>query len=781
MSDSIPNSINIRPSARILRVLGDIEFQPWQCLAELVDNAFDDFLDLRRRGEHWPDGYKVSINLPGTGVPLGDAEIVVTDSGRGMDLATLNNAVRAGWSSNDRFSKLGLFGMGFNIATARLGRLTRVLTTRPGDLEWVGVEIDLDGIGDDFDVPVVRRAKSSVSDHGTIIEIARLDPTRSGWLGRNAAKLRRTLGDVYAYLLEHQPFDLFVNGVKVKPSRPCVWDGGRSVTYGRGSTAEQIPAVIEIDEQLPDAAACNTCGNWEAPDKTACSECGGSDLEVRTRRIHGWLGIQRYLHKTEFGVDFLRNGRKILRYDKRVFEWLDPNDPLATPELEYPVELGQGGRLIGVIHLDHVPVNYQKNAFEWSDRNWIAAIRLLRGEGPVLPRRAKRLGYPPNDSPLARLHRGYRRNDPGYRCLTPGNGNGPIHAATLEWRDKFRKGDAEYQSDQRWWEAVVYHETKLAGPAAPEAPGGGDVLSELGLAGPTSTTGPATGATSSLLAAEPAPKETEKERLQRYLKGATRVPELSREYGLTEFGANVEVEVFQLAGHEARDSNGYRTPVLLARKKGRQYQAFIDMNHPVFKSFGDAPADYLALELVNHLRTRADHDMPLAQAVALLKDRLFPDRKIDPTVLAGQARELLMSIRERMAGIVASNPDRAWQFLTADERSVTETNLVVEGSDLSLSDAESSGQFVVFTPLMYTPRLVEEWPEAFMDGAVFRGPFDGVKTPSGKRISVGRVVSYLYDAALVAEAKASSAEHLVRCRISLQLLRDELAGDETSG
>ncbi len=44
--DSHPSSLNIRPSSRILRILGDIEFEPWQCLAELIDNAFDDFLEL---------------------------------------------------------------------------------------------------------------------------------------------------------------------------------------------------------------------------------------------------------------------------------------------------------------------------------------------------------------------------------------------------------------------------------------------------------------------------------------------------------------------------------------------------------------------------------------------------------------------------------------------------------------------------------------------------------------------------------------------------------------
>jgi hypothetical protein len=89
-----PESINVRPSARILKVLGDIDFENWQCLAELVDNAFDDFLEIKRSGQHWPDGFRVSITLP-QGIVSEESEVAVSDTGRGMDLTTLNNAVRA--------------------------------------------------------------------------------------------------------------------------------------------------------------------------------------------------------------------------------------------------------------------------------------------------------------------------------------------------------------------------------------------------------------------------------------------------------------------------------------------------------------------------------------------------------------------------------------------------------------------------------------------------------------------------------------------------------------
>jgi hypothetical protein len=775
----VPVSMNIKPSSRILSVLGDIEFEPWQCVAELVDNSFDDFLEIERSGLHWPDGFKASVALPDRA--SAEATLVVQDSGRGMSIETLNSAVRAGWSSNDRFSKLGLFGMGFNIATARLGRVARVFTTRSQDEEWLGVEIDLDRIGDDFEVPILRRPKA-LGEHGTLVEITRLEPSRAAWLAKNAAKIRATLGDVYSYLLSQRPFNLYVDGVKVIGRQACVWAETRSVTYGSGSTAEQIPALIKIDEQMPEAEACLTCGRWQQPGLGVCSDCGSTALEARSRRIHGWLGIQRYLHKTEFGIDFLRNGRKILRQDKRLFTWVDQNDPLAAPEVEYPVELGQGGRIVGEIHLDHIPVNYQKNAFEWSDRQWIAAVHYLRGRGPLLPKRAREAGYPPNDSLLGRLHKGYRRTDPGYRSLIPGNGLGPIHTDTLEWRDKFHKAVSEYQADSKWWDAVVYHEIKAATGAAPTGVRD-DVLSELGLANPIGGPEPSSAivtsdlANSAVVASDNKARETDRQRADRLRTVGVQMPSLSKDFGLADLGAGLEVSTVAVR-EPITDSNNNPTPVWLWRESGKKYLAVIDTTHSVFQKYPVDPAVLLSVEIANHLRIRADSQLPLPYLVAVLLDQRLPDLRIDQGSLAAEARDLLGSIRRRMAGAISSNPDRAWQHLSVEERATTETNLLVEDASESLQEVQKSGDFLLYVPATFLPRLAEEWPEAFLDAKVFKGTFTGVSTTAGKHISVGRIVSYLYDAAVIAEAKVNSPTALSRCALSLQLLRTELSSAE---
>lgn len=122
-----PNSVDITPTPRILRTLGDIPFAPWQCLAELMDNSLDAFSDAENRG--------ISISTPqidiywsSEAVSPADREIVIEDNGVGMPLDVLQNAAKAGYSSNDPIHNLGLFGMGFNISTARLGDETIFLS-----------------------------------------------------------------------------------------------------------------------------------------------------------------------------------------------------------------------------------------------------------------------------------------------------------------------------------------------------------------------------------------------------------------------------------------------------------------------------------------------------------------------------------------------------------------------------------------------------------------------------------------------------------------------------
>ena len=119
------------------------------------------------------------------------------------------------------------------------------------------------------------------------------------------------------------------------------------------------------------------------------------------------MGIQRYLHKTDYGIDFLRNGRKVLMYDKSAFDWVDP-DGLGGPEREYPIDSPRNeGRIVGGNPFGHhVPVNYMKTNFEFDSADWKTVLRVIRGESPFRPNRARELERPCERQPAgASVHR----------------------------------------------------------------------------------------------------------------------------------------------------------------------------------------------------------------------------------------------------------------------------------------------------------------------------------------------------------------------------------------
>ena len=128
---SSPTTIDITPNPRILRVLGEIPFQPWQCVAELVDNSLDAFAKARRKGNP-VDAARIDILWSDENVAAAKRTLEVVDNGWGMGIESITDAVRAGYTSNDPTSSLGLFGMGFNIATARLGEDDRVTVRASG-------------------------------------------------------------------------------------------------------------------------------------------------------------------------------------------------------------------------------------------------------------------------------------------------------------------------------------------------------------------------------------------------------------------------------------------------------------------------------------------------------------------------------------------------------------------------------------------------------------------------------------------------------------------------
>jgi hypothetical protein len=482
-------SYDLTPSPRVLKMLGQVDFKPWQCLAELIDNSVDAFLSSKSEGlgYMWP---QVTVDLPdNNSIRAGSARIKIVDNGGGMGPSDLEKAVKAGYSGNNSVDKLGLFGMGFNVATARLGQRTEVWTTRMTDDRWWGVAIDFEQIErEGFQVPALTRTKTpSESDrHGTEVIISKLDKDRARYLnsGGGISATRRQLGRVYNKIMRDEGLVIVVGGQQLEAREFCVWDQKRAVdTHG---WAGRVPARIPIEHDFGPRFYCEACWQWLDSGETNCPACGSTeDLQERRRTVTGWIGIQRFFDKQDFGINLIRNGRIIEERSKAFFRWENLDGDVVP---EYPLEATHwGGRIVGELELGFVPLaSHQKDSFDHNSAEWTMIYNYVHGEGPILPERRTQLGFSaPNESPIARLHTAYRRGSPaGLRYLVPGDsvaGKG-INSEPQQWAARFWDGDPEYQSDEIWWKAVVAAEearNKGKGATVPDVLQGDDLLDGL--------------------------------------------------------------------------------------------------------------------------------------------------------------------------------------------------------------------------------------------------------------------------------------------------------------
>ena len=780
-----PEEFDLRPSPRVLPMLGEIDLDQWRCLAELIDNSVDGFLHAARAG-HAPIDPEVNVDLPTA--DKADAVVRIRDNGPGMTAATLQNAVSAGWSGNNPMDNLGLFGMGFNIATARLGTTTEVWTTQRGDLEWHGLEINFDTLRKQrhFKTPHLRRPKADALQHGTEVIIKHLKPAQRQWLARasNHTQLRKKLSQTYSAMLRANgnplTFKLFVRNTRVLSRVHCVWNEERTVTI---ADLGLVPAVINFDHTLPNKPYCTNCMSWlppESPVAEACPICGASEtLVIRPRRIRGWVGIQRYLDRTEFGLDIIRNGRKIELSNKELFVWKGEDGD----ETEYPIDDPRSrGRIVGEIHFDHCRVSYSKDRFDRTDPSWSEMVTLLRGEGPLRPDKARGLGYTNNQSPLFKLFRAFRRTSPQtkvagawQRIMVVKNND-----RAMEFASQFHDGVPDYQADTKWWELVEEADRELLlGPTpAPLAP-----------SGPT-VTPPPLDLPGGLLdddgvppvldpVAQPSPS-------QPGIGPRIETPSLTRKYVHASSGVSWNIRAFEVDPRDPGLPPDSPWALELTDTATRTYQFLYDKQHLAFRSTTLTPIDGLLLEIASKTADylRGGGTPPtLASVLAELRKNYGDDVNLDPRQMQPDAAELLQVI----ARSIASNcpeADRAALFneLSVDEQQVIMRRLATR--KIKPSDVISDGSFIQHAPTEYVGLFVERYPEYCFDGKIWDDPYEVLDygnteiTSAARAVTRDRYKSLINDVVWLSSQEMSTLgsaarEELVRALMSLRLLQPD--------
>lgn len=788
---------NLQPHPRILPMLGEINLAQWQCIAELVDNSLDAFIDAARAGIPVPEPM-ITVQFPSRADR--DARVTIRDNAPGMDPDTLENAARAGWTGNDPIGNLGLFGMGFNIATARLGALTRVWTTRAGDPEWHGLEIDFELLVRQrhFRVPMRTRPKADIAQSGTEITVERLKPEQAQWLAKtaNQTRVKRQLERVYSAMLRPDgvpiSLKLLVGSQRLLGRRHCVWGGPGSPTrVVRHARYGEIEAYQAIDVRLPSRPFCNLCWHWLASGETECAYCeSAAGVVTRDRRVYGWLGVQRYYDENDYGIDFLRNGRKIEVASRELFNWVTPDDVI---EPEYPIDDPRHrGRLVGEVHLDHCKVAYTKDRFERNDPAWEEMVRITRGEGPLQPDKATTLGYGPNEAPLFRLFQAFRRNSPKSKVagayqnllIVPDNDR------AAEMADRFHAGEGEFQSDAKWWELIEEADRNLLlgdprpapAPPTPPDPGGGtggptppptDFWGDGSGDGAPITL--ETGAPGGSPLARPAPRQP--------------IPSLSQEYRDDATEMRWDVAAFSVSP-SAQDLPGGMAWRLTRNSVGT-YEFLVNPDDGIFRSATLTPLDALlaelawsAMDFLRGQRTAAT----FASVLGSLRNRYALASKLDPVVLSGEAGITLRAIARSLARVVEPEDAQVLfeEFSPSERTAILRRLASAAGADAGRLISE--GRFLEYAPRESLLSFFERHPDLFFDGRFWDVTYatldlgDAQVTDEARALILRRQASLLADAVWLADSDPddladAGRTRLLRAALSLELLGTDVADE----
>lgn len=777
----MPQTLDITPSPRILRTLGEIPFQPWQCIAELIDNSVDAFAEAARAGVSLPEK-KITVTWSSDAVGAAARTIEIVDTGPGMELSQLQNAARAGHSNNDPIHNLGLFGMGFNISTARLGENTRLLSATPDSTEWAGVEIDFADLisAKSYAARVISEPKKDPSEHGTKVVVSMLKGETYTHLRDNEASVRRQLENIYATLLGEIDVEIYLQGKRLTPKAHCIWSRSRYVSRD----GRQIPAVIDIDRDLGKAlfdVERNQYLSWDEREMMREEFPDGqypSNIIERQKRLKGWIGIQRYADPNDFGLDFIRNGRKILISNKDLFSWGNPMT--GTSKLEYPVELGTtvGGRIVGEIHVDYLLPTYQKNDFDRTDPSWAETVEALRGVGPLLPRDRKGMGYQDgNTSPIGLLANAYRRMDPGTKCLYVEKST----ARTLF--DGFRRRDPDLQNDDKWWQAAQeadrLNATKGAAnaPVVDPGPTASDNPDDYGPE--TSPTPPQPGSPAPVA---PAPVTSS---LDSLMLNSKQIASWSGPYA---YGTtpSLHVKVWELGSGQILRT-GENSPCAFFQD-GVDCDFVYNPRHPFLAQFPVGPRQLLAIYLAERFKAR-DSLKDIGEVYTGLVQGKMQDVRVDRATLQEKATSLFERLRERLEDKLDGKKNLVLDCIHESIGEVEETVFAMLSNGplvLQFQKKDEEGYAALSNvPFRTLLRLVDRFPENVFDGGIFSAPYasltlsDPQATIRARNESKDRIMSFLKDALWVlgqtgVVSAARGKDELARCAHSINFLSQEM-------
>lgn len=690
--------VDLEPNPRLIDMLGRLPLKGWQCMAELVDNSLDAM--IKKQDSDGDEKNEIRLTLPSAGEIDQNVPLIISDNGSGMNKKQLTTALTTGMSGKTTDSDLGLFGMGFNIATAKLSHKTTVWTSVKDSDKDIGITIDIPEMvrTNSFKRELLYRKNSDTSTkgkHGTTIEIKDYKPEAKSLLHR--PDLIRNLKYVYSSIIsEKYNIDIKAKGsrgwVAIEPKRFCLWDKDRSISHRQEGEIKPYKTFNQLIAEIPFCTKCLIELSIEnLIDNSICPQCA-SDNTIINKKYHvkGWVGIQRYFSEYEYGFDIVRNGRIIKEWDKSLFWW---NDRTGRHErmLEYPIDNSPlGGRIVGEIHADFILPEFTKDNFPITEQ-WLDVVEVVRGPKPIQEGWVKnlRLGGK-NRSPLAMLFYGFRYTNPGRKNLVCGVVNGGASAGNkkaIEYKRKFYDGDPEFQSDEKWYELVMVAEegTDTGGP---------------GLPGPED---------------DPPTEETPETVVDPY-PGLTVVKE-EKIFELDRIDVSpITAKIFDFTPRLANENEF--NPVIFEAESANVFHVRLNQNHTMLKDFEEGWQDLVLMEIAErfHSRIYDTSEWPISKIYFELKSKYYPERILNIDQIVITATNLM---RELQNYLISESFDLSPKpnLRTSQLEKLKNEYREIENKNLNKpSRVLRNTSFVKYLDFNYLHEFIRDYPYLIFDG-----------------------------------------------------------------
>lgn len=784
-------NFDLTPSPNVLIALTHTPMAPLDAMCELIDNAIDSFSMAELKGISIAQPVIV-VSLPKVSdIGSGSSLLRILDNGPGMTGQEAERAIKAGFSGNNPFDTLGLFGMGFNIATGKLGRETKLMTWTQDGKNAISVAFNLQKLVENksYLVPTNSVEKPDTQKSGTVVEVRNWWPdghANAGFVSKlvkyGVRKIREELGRRYATILRRGKIKIYVNDEPCEAFEHCAWADNRYVTRH----GNQIPAVIRFDHIVGNQKRCTSCFALVPPEDKKCPGCGSEGFRTIEERVRGWIGIQRFDHETDFGVDLVRNGRAIRVAEKAAF--FEFTDEFKKTTKDYPIDQPYG-RIIGEVSLNHVPVDFMKQDFQRSSGEWQRAMSYLRGESSLQPNQP---GADKNTSPTYKLYQGYRRvRTPGKADLYMGYWDPEEQKPKRISRDierqylaRFGRREPGFFDDTEWFKSVEQADQKPleelvtcphcenqnlksadacalcgfvligkkcckveCGETIPESAVscphcGTSQIPEIEVPWSCKVCGASNGANASVCGACGAGKGLEDPLSKEYLLANSNLDD-----GLTARGASISlpdgsqtmpIDVLVYVTTVAIRPYGVEKKQLpLIAFRGDKLDIFLDPSHSICKTYHVRPEDLIAEELALFLmdtnRRLAGGAYSREFSLTTLRwqiTRTFWGGRLEESadLLQRDIKKFLREMLESLPQLMADLGDEVFRTLSETDQKNLSLNIINAGRDISnFSAMIADDSYLSFVEPETIIELFDRYPHKFFDGAFWKDAYMEIK------------------------------------------------------